>query len=65
MRELDAPFEWLQSAMTVNLAYNSTDPNVGFKMTADREGMKCYMADTGLLASHAFSDNPETAKDVL
>lgn len=65
MRELDAPFEWLQSTMTVNLAYNSTDPNVGFKMTADREGMKCYMADTGLLASHAFSDNPETAKDVL
>ena len=65
MRELDAPFEWLQSAMTVNLAYHTADPNVGFKMTADHEGMKCYMADTGLLASHAYSDNPETVKDVL
>lgn len=65
MRELDAPFEWLKSAMTVNLAYNSTDPNVGFKLTADREGMKCYMADTGLLATHAFSDTPEATKDVL
>ncbi len=65
MRELDSAFEWLQSAMTVNLAYNSTDPNVGFKMSATREAMKCYMADTGLLTSHAFSDNPATVKDVL
>ena len=65
MRELDSAFEWLQSAMTVNLAYNTTDPNVGFKMSATREAMKCYMADTGLLTSHAFSDNPATVKDVL
>ena len=65
MRDLDASFEWLRSAMTVNLAYHSTDPNVGFGMTADHEGMKCYMADTGLLASHAYSDNPATTKEVL
>lgn len=65
MRELDSAFEWLQSSMTVNLAYNATDPNVGFKMSANREGLKCYMADTGLLASHAFSDSPTTVRDVL
>jgi len=65
MRELDAPFEWLASAMTVNLAYNITDPNVGFSLAADHEGMKCYLADTGLLVSMAFGDNPETRKDVL
>ena len=65
MRELDAPFDWLASAMTVNLAYNVTDPNVGFSLTADHEGMKCYMADTGLLASMAFGDNPEAKKEML
>ena len=65
MRDLDASFEWLRSAMTVNLAYHSADPNVGFGMTADHEGMKCYMVDTGLLASHAYSDNPETTKELL
>ena len=65
MRELDAPFEWLASAMTVNLAYNVTDPNVGFSLTADHEGMKCYMADTGLLASMALTDNPDAKKEML
>ena len=54
MRELDAPFDWLASSMTVNLAYNVTDPNVGFALAADHEGMKCYLADTGLLVSMAF-----------
>ena len=65
MRELDAPFEWLASAMTVNLAYNVTDPNIGFSLTAEHEGLKCYLADTGLLLSLAFADNPETKKDAL
>ena len=65
MRELDAPFDWLASSMTVNLAYNVTDPNVGFALAADHEGMKCYLADTGLLVSMAFGDSPETRKGVL
>ena len=65
MRELDAPFDWLASSMTVNLAYNVTDPNVGFALAADHEGMKCYLADTGLLVSMAFGNDPETRKGVL
>ena len=65
MRDLDASFEWLASAMTVNLAYNVTDPNIGFSLTSDHEGMKCYLADTGLLVSLCFADNPETMKDAL
>ena len=65
MRELDAPFEWLREAMTVNMATNVTEPNVGFKWTEERVGMKCYMADTGLLASLAFSENANTSLDVL
>lgn len=65
MRELDAPFEWLREAMTVNLSTNVTDPNVGFKWTEERTGLKCYMADTGLLASLAFSENANNSLEVL
>ena len=57
MRELLAPFNWLEESMTVNLARNVTDPNVGFAMTADDGSVKCYMADTGLLIRLAFSDS--------
>ena len=65
MRELVAPFEWLSESMTVNLATNTTDPNIGFRWTEDRSDLKCYMADTGLLASFAFEDNPRSKLDVL
>ena len=57
MRELDAPFEWLAESMTVNIASNVTAPNAGLKMSEDRASIKCYMGDTGLLVSHAFSEN--------
>lgn len=57
MRELDSPFEWLDESMTVNLATNVLDPNAGLRLTEDRTMIKCYMADTGLLVSHAFSEN--------
>ena len=65
MRELDSPFEWLKGSMTVNVAYNATDPNIGFKMSEDRSALKCYMADTGLLISHAFSENRTALADVV
>ena len=57
MRDMSAPFEWLSESMTVNICRNASDPNVGFKMTEDSTALKCYMADTGLLVSHAFSEN--------
>ena len=65
MRELAAPFEWLSESMTVNLATNTTDPNIGFRRTEDRSDLKCYMADTGLLATFAFADNPKSKLDVM
>ena len=65
MRDLDAPFEWLSEAMTVNLSTNITDPNVGLKWTEEHVGMKCYMADTGLLASLAFLENDNASIDIL
>ena len=64
MRELDSPFEWLEESMTVNLASNVSDPNAGLRLTEDRTAIKCYMADTGLLVSHAFSENRQATYDM-
>lgn len=65
MRDLSTAFEWLGESMTVNLASNTTDPNVGFKWTENRSDLKCYMADTGLLTSFAFADNPQAGLGVI
>lgn len=53
--DYDAEFTWLSDSMTVNLCYNTTDPNVGLAINEDRTFVKCYMGDTGLLLSHAFA----------
>ena len=54
MRDYDAAFEWLKSAMTVNVAYAASEPTVGLEMRTDILSLKCYLADTGLLVSMAF-----------
>ena len=54
--EYDDPLFWLGDSMICNLCYRTTDPNVGFALTADASSVKCYMGDTGLLVSHAFSE---------
>ncbi len=64
MREWSDAFHWLESAMFANISWNSTDPNVGLKINLDRKSMKCYMADTGLLVSHAFDEN-ELAREEI
>ena len=56
-REYEDALFWLDDAMIVNNCYNSTEPNVGLKLNMDRTTLKCYMADTGLLISHAFNEN--------
>lgn len=48
---------WLADAMIVNMAYNTTEPSIGLGMNTDDTTLKCYMADTGLLISHAFNEN--------
>ena len=58
-------FQWLDDARLVNMAYNSMDPNIGLKLTKDESSLKCYMADTGLLLSMVFDDNPEIVPDVM
>ena len=54
----------LSDAMIVNVCYNSTAPNIGLKLNMDRVTMKCYMADTGLLISHAFDENGIVSEEI-
>ena len=64
MRDCTDAFQWLKNAMTVNLCYNSTEPNIGLKLNLDRSYLKCYLGDTGLLVSHAFDENELSAEGV-
>lgn len=64
MRDYEASFEWLTEAMTVNIAYATSEPQVGFRLNADRSSLKCYLADTGLLVSLAFDENQLLAEDI-
>lgn len=49
-------FFWLDNSMIANECFNCTDPNVGLSRNEDRTYLKCYMGDTGLLVSHAFTE---------
>ena len=64
MRDYEASFEWLKEAMTVNIAYSTSEPRVGFRLNADRSTLKCYLADTGLLVSMAFDENQLLSEDI-
>jgi len=64
MREFAAAFEWLKSSMMVNVAYASTEPNVGLELTSDHSSLKCYLGDTGLFVSMAFSENELVSGEV-
>ena len=50
--------------MICNLCYKCNAPNAGFLLTKNPQFLKCYIGDTGLLASLAFSEN-ETQKNSL
>ena len=53
----DDPLFWLDDSMICNLCYRCSDPNVGLALNKDESAVKCYMGDTGLLVSLAFSEN--------
>ncbi|GEM_PF-2578339 len=55
-REYESSFFGLDDSMIVNICFNSTQPSIGLKKNKDRTTMKLYMADTGLLVSHAFDE---------
>lgn len=64
MRDYEDAFFWLADARITNDCFNSTAPNVGLGMSIESSSVKCYMADTGLLVSHAFADKDSTSDGV-
>jgi len=57
--DYESALNWLEDSHIVNVCRLCTDPNVGFRLTANESRLKCYMGDTGLLVSHAFADADE------
>jgi len=57
LREYEDAFMWLYDAMVVNPCFNATEPHRGLALSSDSATQKVYMADTGLLVSHAFRDD--------
>lgn len=64
MRDYETAFMWLSDAKIINCCYNTTAPNIGLKLNMDRQTLKCYMADTGLLISHAFDEKQIVYNDL-
>ena len=63
-REYEDAVFWLTDAMIINPCFNTTEPSIGLKLNMSRVTMKCYMADTGLLISHAFDENTIVSEEL-
>ncbi len=57
MRTYEESFFWLSDARIASMCFASNDPSVGLSLNEERALFKCYLADTGLLVTLAFSDN--------
>lgn len=68
-RNYEGAFYWLNDACLINIAYNTTEPNIGLGQRMDTNALKCYMFDTGLLLSMTFNEknlvNEEIYKKIL
>ena len=63
-RDYDDAFFWLSDAGIVNICYNCTAPNIGLRLNMERNTLKCYMADTGLLFSHSFDEKGHVPNEI-
>lgn len=63
-RDFMTAFSWMKEAATINLCTLSSDPSLGLALSEDDTRVKCYMADTGLLATEAFSSGSRILSDV-
>lgn len=64
LRNYEDAFMWLNDAMIINTCFNATDPTIGLALSSDHTTQKCYMADTGLLVTHAFRDKEYLDNDL-
>lgn len=63
-RDYESALFWLKEAKVVNACYNATEPNIGLKMNEDEQKFKLYLADTGLLLSHGFEEDPRIMQEL-
>ena len=56
LREYKGPLRWLDEAMIINMARNTTEPSPALTLNLDEERFKCYLMDTGLLINLSFGD---------
>ncbi|HBG36951.1 MAG TPA: ATPase, partial [Treponema sp.] len=63
-REYEDAFIWLDEAMIVNICFNASDPSPGLSLYKNTLSLKLYMADTGLLLSHAFNESSGMSKEI-
>ena len=64
MREYEEAFFWLGDARIANICYAAAEPSAGLALSMEQTSLKCYMADTGLLVSLAFSNDDVTDENV-
>ncbi len=55
-RKATESYLWLEDSKVINLCFNATDPDAGLALYKDEAQYKMYMADTGLLITHAISE---------
>ena len=64
LREYENALIWLSESRIVNLCFNTTEPTVGLMTRMDVSSFKCYMGDTGLLLSQAFSEKDLAREEI-
>lgn len=62
-RQYEDSFMWLDDGRLINQCFNASDPSIGLQMYTDTSH-KCYMADTGLLVTHAIDTSAVTEESV-
>lgn len=63
-RTYEEAFFWLADAQISIPCFSSTDPSVGLALSRDSSALKCYMADTGLLATMSLLTSNATKEDL-
>ena len=64
-RSFEGAFYWLLDASLINIAYNTTEPNIGLGQMMDNNSLKCYLFDTGLLLSMTFNEKNIVSNEII
>ena len=54
----------MADSMVINIAYHTSDPQVGMGLSKDPQKYKLFLNDTGLFITLAFSDKQQTENEI-